>query len=310
MTRLVLCALMLVLISCASAYYFTARADDVLPKNDPAAAKLYADANKLRPLHTPLGKPQPGEWLAEHFEEGQSFPQYLKCKPVLPRGKRNILYIQPLGDFTEKQRKIIDLTADFLGRYFQIQTRIADDLPLAIIPRDAQRVHPSWGDKQILSHHVLDQVLRPRLPKDAAAYIAFTSSDLWPGENWNFVFGQASLIHRVGVWSIYRNGDPEKDEAGFKLCLLRTLKTASHETGHMFSIKHCTHYACNMNGSNSRDESDRQPLEVCPECVSKILWAAQADPLKRLQALASFCKENGLADEHSKYEAQIKALSE
>ena len=47
--------------------------------------------------------------------------------------------------------------------------------------------------KQILTTHVLGEVLKPRLPKDAAAYIAFTASDLWPGEGWNFVFGQATL---------------------------------------------------------------------------------------------------------------------
>jgi len=171
-------------------------------------------------------------------------------------------------------------------------------------------VHLTWGDKQILATYVLDEVLKPRLPKDAAAYIALTASDLWPGENWNFVFGVASLVDRTGVWSIYRNGDPTTDAAAFRLCLLRTLKTATHETGNMFSIPHCTHYACNMNGSNSREESDRQPLEVCPECAEKICWAAQADPIKRLKSIAAFCKEQGLAPEQEKYEAAIKALSE
>ena len=38
------------------------------------------------------------------------------------------------------------------------------------------------------------------LPKDAFAFVAFTSSDLWPGEGWNFVFGQASMEGRIGVW--------------------------------------------------------------------------------------------------------------
>lgn len=38
--------------------------------------------------------------------------------------------------------------------------------------------------------------------------IAFTNADLWPGEGWNYVFGQASLADHVGVWSIHRYGDP------------------------------------------------------------------------------------------------------
>ncbi|MGE5192634.1 MAG: Zn-dependent protease, partial [Deltaproteobacteria bacterium] len=63
---------------------------------------------------------------------------------------------------------------------------------------------------------------------------------LKPGEGWNFVFGQASLSDRVGVWSIYRFGNPEKSADDYKLCLRRTLATAVHETGHMLGIKHCT----------------------------------------------------------------------
>ena len=38
--------------------------------------------------------------------------------------------------------------------------------------------------------------------------ISFTSTDLWPGEDWNFVFGQASFEKPVGVWSLHRLGDP------------------------------------------------------------------------------------------------------
>ena len=43
--------------------------------------------------------------------------------------------------------------------------------------------------------------------------LAITAFDLWPGPGWNFVFGQASLTERVGVWSMARNGDPD-DESG------------------------------------------------------------------------------------------------
>ena len=113
------------------------------------------------------------------------------------------------------------------------------------------------------------------------AYIALTTSDLWPGQGWNFVFGQASVTDRVGVWSIWRNGDPHGDDEAYRTCLRRTLKTASHETGHMFSMQHCTFYECNMCGSNHREESDRQPLWLCPICLAKLCHATGADPGKR-----------------------------
>jgi archaemetzincin len=210
------------------------------PGKGPSPAELRKVIAKLAPLHKKLGKPRPGDWLLSHKEPGQSFEEYLRCRPVLPTRKRPVLYVQPLGRFTKTQRKVVKLTAEFMGLHFSLPVKVLKLLPLSVIPAKARRVHPQWGDKQILTTYVLDKVLRPRLPKDAAACIALTASDLWPGEGWNFVFGQASLAQRVGVWSIYRNGDPAKNAAAFRLCLLRTLKTATHEIGHMFSMLHCT----------------------------------------------------------------------
>jgi archaemetzincin len=157
---------------------------------------------------------------------------------------------------------------------------------------------------------VLNSVLRPRLPANACAYIALTTSDLWPGEGWNFVFGQASLRQRVGVWSIARNGDPHADDAAFRLCLLRTLKTASHETGHMFSMAHCTFYECNMCGSNNRGEADRHPLTLCPHCLAKLCHATGADPLRRFQELIAFARREGLKPEQEFYEKSLAALQQ
>jgi archaemetzincin len=262
----------------------------------------------LRPLHKKLGPTRPGDWLVSHPEPGQTFEQYLKCDPVVPKGARRILYIQPLGDFTDKQRKVLDLTADFMGRYFSMQVKVNKDLPMSVIPAEAQRNHPAWGMKQILTRYVLDKVLKPRLADDAFACIALTATDLWPGEGWNFVFGEASLRERVGVWSMYRFGDPDKDDASFRLCLLRTLKTAVHETGHMMSMEHCTAYECGMCGSNNLGEADRRPLASCPECMAKVCWATGADPAERYRRLAEFCEKQGLKDEAEFYTKSLKAL--
>ena len=275
----------------------------------PSVRELKAGMKKLRPLHQKLGKPRPGDWLVRHKEPGQTFGQYLRCRPVRPVGKRRVLYIQPLGEFNKTQRKVVSLTADFMGRFFNLPVKVRKDLPLSIIPPKARRTHPTWGDKQILSTYVLDKVLVPRLPDDAAAYIAFTTSDLWPGEGWNFVFGQASLVRRVGVWSIYRNGNPDAGKRQFRLCLLRTIKTAVHETGHMFSMLHCTAYECVMCGSNNRSESDRRPLWLCPECMAKVCWVTRTDPIRRYRELSEFCKKHGLKDENEFYEKSIRALT-
>jgi len=131
-----------------------------------------------------------------------------------------------------------------------------------------------------------------------------------PGEGWNFVFGQALLGGGVGVWSLYRLGNPDESSGSFKQCLLRTLKIATHETGHIFSILHCIAYECNMCGSNSFEETDRYPLYLCPECVAKVCWMSGLEPVERYKKLAEFCKEDGLKEEQEFYEKSIKALSE
>lgn len=220
-----------------------------------------------------------------------------------------MIYVRPLGDFTASQTKIVALTAEFMQRYFDRPVTVLPGLPLSIIPEAARRERSGPGDEQILTTYVLDNVLKPDLPDDAAAMIAFTASDLWPGEGWNFVYGQASTSDRVGVWSINRNGDPDAVEAEFRLCLLRAIKTATHETGHMFTIWHCTKYECNMCGSNNRSESDRRPLEVCPECLGKICWATGCDPVKRFRRLAEFCQQHGLEAEQHFYESSLAAVT-
>jgi archaemetzincin len=274
------------------------------------AERLRAVMEKLRPLAKKISKPGPSDWLAQHKEPGQTFKEYLACDPTRPTGKRNTIYIQPLGDFTETQRKIVKLTADFMAIYFNVPVKVKEDLALKLIPAKARRKHPTWGMDQILTGYVLDEVLVPRLPEDAAACIAFTASDLWPGQGWNFVFGQASLEERVGVWSIYRNGDPEGSAEDFRLCLLRTLKTATHETGHMFSLFHCTLYECNMCGSNHREESDRRPITLCPECLAKTCWATRTDPIARYKKLIEFCKAQELKPEVEMYEKLLAAIEE
>lgn len=275
----------------------------------PTGQELRDAIEKLRALHKELGEPRPGDWLAVRYEPGQTFEEYLACNPATSRGKRNKIYIQPLGEFSDSQRKIVTLTADFMCRYFNVPVEIEEDLPLSVIPGNARRVHPSWGGRQILTTYVLYDVLRPRLPEDAAAYIAFTTSDLWAGEDWNFVFGEASLFERVGVWSIHRFGDPDKGKRQFKETLLRTMKLSTHETGHMFSMLHCIVCECNMCGNNNLEERDRQPVWLCPECMAKVCWATGTDPLTRYRKLARFCKEHGLTRERAFFDKSIKALS-
>lgn len=242
---------------------------------------------ELEPYHNRLKEPQPGDWLAERKEKGQTFDQYIEINPVRTSETRNKLYIQLLGDLSPEEQKVIEHTAAYLGLFYQMETRILPAIPLEV-PEGSKRINEQEGSLQYHTKYILYDILKPNLPDSAAVYVAFTAEDLYPDQRWNFVFGQASVKDRVGVWSIHRYGDPSQSEEAFKRCLFRAMKVASHETGHMFSMRHCIAYECNMNGSNSLEESDRKPPYLCPHCLAKMKWNLNFDVSHRYNEIDSF----------------------
>lgn len=263
-----------------------------------ADAELYARCQMLAPLHQRPPAVTSGDWLDEHAESGQTFAQYLAQQPIVPAGERRTIYVLPIGAFDGARRQVLERTAEALSVWFGLPAKVEAPLPLEAIPGRAQRRFPHGGWLQLRTGYLMEEVLRPGLAADAACRIGFCTADLWPGAGWNFVFGEASLVDRVGVWSLYRDGDPERSAADFRLCLLRALKTATHEIAHMFGMHHCTAWSCNLAGANHQQESDRQPWRLCPECLAKLLWATGADADRRFTALVRFTANNGLAGEH------------
>jgi len=271
-------------------------------------AQSPAQYAKLLPLHETLPAPRGGDWLAEHREPGQTLAEYRKTRYVKAVSGRKTIYIQVLGEMTEKQEEIISITKDYLEIYFGLPVKMLPPIAVTNFPKNARRTHPAWGNHQLLTSYILEKVLPPKLPKDACAMIAFTADDLYPGEGWNFVFGHATYQARVGVWSIYRNGDPAESQAAYALCLKRTLRLATHETLHMFSMLHCTQYRCNLNGVNHLQEADDAPLWVCPECLGKLKLATNADLKKRFDALIAFHEKHEFAEEARFYQESYRLL--
>ncbi len=118
--------------------------------------------------------------------------------------------------------------------------------------------------------------------------IAFTNEDLYATQLTNFVFGCASLINGVGIWSNARFGDPSSNSQAFQTCLLRMMKIAAHEFGHMRGLPHCTHYECNIGGYMSLKELDSRPLLYCLQDTAKICYLTQISLLKQHKRLLEF----------------------
>lgn len=283
--------------------------DSLVIASLPASFEPFAEkAALIRPLYEKKKPAQAGDWLEAFPESGQSFVQYVTAMGREPlREAYSTIYIQPFGDFDETQMRIVAETEEFLGLFYGKKVELLEPRSLGEIPETASRMRD--GQPQISVHWILDECLKPQRPDDAIAVIGLVTTDLWSNEL-NWVFGSASLHDRVGVWSLYRNGDPRVGESAYRLCLQRTLKTAAHETGHMLGIPHCAAYECGMNGSRSREESDRRPIEFCPECQAKIWWTCRVDAAERSRRLADFATRQGFATEAEFWKRQGERLSD
>jgi len=269
------------------------------PKRDERAERLMRQKEAIVPFFEPM-EVREGDWLDSQRESGETFEEYLASSPTLPTSVRRTIYVQPVGKFTAEQKRAVSLAADFMSAFYSLPVKLRPQMALGTVPKDKQRRIEYRNNLQIRTNYFLDDLLPKILPSDAAALIAFTNYDLYPGDTWSFVFGQAMLSQRVGVYSLYRLSDrsSESDNEKDRL-MLRTLKIATHETGHMFSMKHCIKYECLMSGTNHLAETDRRPLDNCPECMAKLAWAMNYDPVERYRKLAAFWQENGRPEEAS-----------
>jgi archaemetzincin len=235
----------------------------------------------------PLGPPAPGDWLLSHHERGQSVAEFVAANPARPRPPKDVVEIVPIGAFDPAERRVLEATADHLGRFYGLRVRLLPDLSSASIAPTAFRDRADLGWRQLGTRPLLAALPALR-SADAFAIIGLCADDLYPDSSWNFVFGQASPAERCGVWSMFRFGDPAASEEAGRLCRTRTFKTASHELGHMLGLAHCIAYRCLMNGSNHLGELDRNPLDLCPSCLAKTAWSTGVDPVAREGRLREF----------------------
>jgi archaemetzincin len=296
---------MLLRITCAIIVLYGVTACDHPADSKKSHLKEFAGIEKLAPLDIAMPTLQSGDWLAQHPENGQTLAEYIYIKPVSPNDSQRVIYLQPIGNFKADQDSIVRATADYLQLFFHLKTRILPVISDSLIPSVSRRTRED-GSEQLHTRYILDSILQPKIPADAIVVMAVTAKDLYPKDSWNYVFGEAYTKKRTGVSSLHRYYEDGKDNT---LCLKRFIKTSSHEISHMFSLLHCTHAVCAMNGTNHLIEADSKPNRLCSQCLSKLYWNLEFNNRERLSALKDFFKKHSLESDYDLAEKDLKTLT-
>ena len=261
-------------------------------------------------LFQKIGKPGPGDWMEAHPEPAQSFQEYVGSDLVRPTRMRHTIFLMPVGQMTPKDRARMAILREFVELYYTLPVEMS---PWQALDGVTGRDREIMGNKvrQYLTGDVMQKVLRTHLPRNGYCILGVTMDDLYPEDSWNYVFGQATLSARVGIYSLVRfypafwnlKETPEAEALGMR----RSLAVMVHETGHMFGVQHCQAYECVMCGCNSLGESDRRPIHLCPECLKKARWNIGFDVVVRYQGLKKFYEAHEMKDEAAWVEKRIQA---
>lgn len=187
-----------------------------------------------------------------------------------------------------------------------------------------KRNNPWTNHVQYKTDGFYEQLLKTKKKRDSRREllaVAVTMADLYPRDNWNFVYGQARSVDGVGVYSFARL-DPLFEESTETLMrtplldehriliLRRSVKILLHELGHLFGLDHCIYYICLMNGANHELEMDRQPLYLCPVCLRKLHSTLKFDVQSVYRHFLQLCEQYQLDAEANWYRRRLQCLED
>ncbi len=273
----------------------------------PELRRAFTPGNDFVPM------PLPGrrDWLAKNPEGGQTFKDFLRSEPNHLDDQRRLIYLQPIGDFDTKFAPSLEKLRAFIEAYISLETKLLPTLTIAV-DQVTTRVREGTDRPQWLASDIL-KVLEPQLPPDAYCLLGVTLKDLFSHTTDTYVFGQATIKNRTGIFSFARfdpafYDDPRPADVE-TLILRRSCHTLAHETCHAFGMQHCIYFSCPVNGSNNLAENDSRPMQLCPVCLRKLHAIIGFDPVDRDRKLQEVYQQFGFNDEAAWVQRRRKTVT-
>ncbi|KAL5334741.1 hypothetical protein BJX70DRAFT_391203 [Aspergillus crustosus] len=246
----------------------------------------------------------PDDDLALNLDQpAQSFQKWhdMKTRNRVTAERRTIYLIPPPGYQASEQlaKASHEDTIDYLSAFYTGLTVKPLQIPNWNFHPRTEGKMPKRGQKRFDGRHPI-----------AYAICMLIDHDLYEDEEDTFTCGRAYGRRRVSIVPTARY-NPLLDEEQFAerehswpashcteyiQSLCDTVELAPKKQKISSEIAHCTYYSCIMQGSASLSEDARQPPELCPVDLAKLLFATGSSVRERYEVLLEFCEREGVKD--------------
>merc|ERR1711964_208767 len=271
-------------------------------------------------LH-PMPKPRKthADWLAVESEHPQPLRQFMKNHHTIPHSTYKTIYIFPFGEFDEGVgAPSLKKLATLVSLHYQLPVKVLRSLSVEGVEVNLNE----FGDAQYDGSELL-RVLQKSLTREQCRHqfcvMGVTMHDIFHSTAGHFVAGLGSMVDEQAGFSFHR-GHPQFYSDGFDyatvetceeeraLIFERAAKVLVHELGHVFGLRHCVYYLCNMNGANHLGEVSRTPVYHYPVCLRKLHSSWPLDHQLRCEQLMEFWRESGFEEHAMHYQDRLAIM--